>query len=142
MLANFNIETLNRIKDMRAEEYDYDKFLSDSSDDYPKYSDGLLDDCFEEKLVSDLNQSGQNDDGLDRPSSTPSLNPYNDRTLIQKEDLKISIQNVIELAEERVKTMLEWDSDKVIAQKSLKIVKVFLIDLKDSNIELAKSDSD
>ena len=26
---------------IRADEYDYDKFLSDSSDDYPKYDEGL-----------------------------------------------------------------------------------------------------
>ena len=127
---------------MRADEYDYDKFLDDSSDDHPKYSDGLSDDCFEEKLVHDLNKSGQNDDSLDRPSSTSSLNPCNDRTLIQKEDLKIAIHNVLELAQEGIKTMLEWDADRVIAEKSLDVLKDFLIDLKDSNIELAKSDSD
>ena len=126
---------------MRAEEYDYDKFLEDSSDDCPKYSDGLSDGCVEEKLVNDLTESGSNDDRLDRLSSIPSLDPYNRMTLQQREDLKISIHNVLELAQEGINTMLEWDADKVIADKSLKILSNFLSELKDSNIELAQSKS-
>ena len=142
MLANLYIKGLNDLKNMRADEYDYDKFLEDSSDDHPKYADGLSDDCFEEKLVQDLTESGSNDDSLERLSSIPSLDPYNRMTLQQREDLKISIHNVLELAQEGINTMLEWDSDKVIADKSLKILSNFLSELKDSNIELAKSDSD
>ena len=128
MLSNFNIKILNDIKNMRADEYSYDKFLQDSSDDYPKYSDGL------ERLKSQTEEEGNSDDSLERPSSTLPLKDI--------EDLKISIHNVLELAQEGIKTMSECDSDKEIAQKSLDMVKDFLGDLKDSNIELAKADSD
>ena len=142
MIATIKSKCLEELKMSRADEYDYDKFLEDSSDDHPKYADGLSDDCFEEKLVQDLTKSGSNDDSLERLSSTPSLDPYNRMTLQQREDLKISIHNVLELGQEGIKTMLEGDADRVIGEKSLKIVKQFLHELKDSNIELAKSDSD
>jgi hypothetical protein len=56
MIANFQSEYFEGLKKLRAEVYsgtsfvdnfehldyyDYDKFLSDSSDDYPKYADGI-----------------------------------------------------------------------------------------------------
>jgi hypothetical protein len=41
MLSNIKFKAIEDLKMTRAEEYDYDKFLSDSSDDYPKYEDGI-----------------------------------------------------------------------------------------------------
>ena len=41
MLANIKFKAIEDLKMTRAEEYDYNKFLSDSSDDYPKYDEGL-----------------------------------------------------------------------------------------------------
>lgn len=37
MIAATKFKFLEDLKNMRAEEYDYDKFISDSSDDYPSY---------------------------------------------------------------------------------------------------------
>jgi hypothetical protein len=125
MIANFYIKSLNNLKYMRADEYDYDKFLEDSSDDHPKYSDGIEDQAKEQ---------GSNDDSLERPSSTLPVK--------NKEDLKIAIHNVLELAQEGRDQLLEWDSDRLLADKSLNMVRAFLLSLKDANIELAKSDSD
>lgn len=39
MLSNTKFKAIEDLKMSRAEEYDYNKFLSDSSDDYPKYED-------------------------------------------------------------------------------------------------------
>ena len=39
MIGNHKFPSIEKLKMTRAEEYDYDKFLSDSSDDYPKYED-------------------------------------------------------------------------------------------------------
>ena len=44
MLANIKFKAIEDLKMTRAEEYDYDKFLSDSSDDYPRYDEGLSQD--------------------------------------------------------------------------------------------------
>lgn len=41
MLANIKFKSIEELKMTRAEDYDYDKFLSDSSDDHPKYDEGL-----------------------------------------------------------------------------------------------------
>lgn len=37
MIEATKFKFLEDLKNMRAEEYDYDKFISDSSDDYPSY---------------------------------------------------------------------------------------------------------
>jgi hypothetical protein len=39
MIENRKFHSIENLKMTRAEEYDYNKFLSDSSDDYPKYED-------------------------------------------------------------------------------------------------------
>ena len=43
MIGNHKFAFIEELKMTRAEEYDYDKFLSDSSDDYPKYEDLIKD---------------------------------------------------------------------------------------------------
>ena len=43
MIENRKFSSIEKLKMTRAEEYDYDKFLSDSSDDYPKYEDLIKD---------------------------------------------------------------------------------------------------
>ena len=50
MLANIKFKTIEELKMTRAEEYDYNKFLSDSSDDYPKYDEGYDEDFLLEQL--------------------------------------------------------------------------------------------
>ena len=39
MIGNHKFSSIEKLKMTRAEEYDYNEFLSDSSDDYPKYED-------------------------------------------------------------------------------------------------------
>ena len=39
---------------MNKEEYDFDKFTSDSSDDYPKYADGIIEKEKSDKLYEEL----------------------------------------------------------------------------------------
>jgi hypothetical protein len=39
MIGNHKFNSIEKLKMSRAEEYSYDKFLSDSSDEYPKYED-------------------------------------------------------------------------------------------------------
>ena len=48
MIENRKFHSIENLKMTRAEEYDYNKFLSDSSDDYPKYED-LVEDCIESR---------------------------------------------------------------------------------------------
>ena len=50
MLGNIKFKYIESLKNMRAEEYDYDKFLSDSSDDYPKYEDLVNDNCKDKNI--------------------------------------------------------------------------------------------
>ena len=58
MIGNIKFKYIESLKNMRAEEYDYNKFLSDSSDDFPKYADGLeeveeIEDSVKYKQVDD-----------------------------------------------------------------------------------------
>ena len=39
---------------MNKEEYDFDKFTSDSSDDYPKYADGIMEKEKSDKVYEEL----------------------------------------------------------------------------------------
>lgn len=39
MIGDHKFNSIEKLKMSRAEEYSYDKFLSDSSDEYPKYED-------------------------------------------------------------------------------------------------------
>ena len=39
---------------MNKEEYDFDKFTSDSSDDYPKYADGIIEKEKSDKVYEEL----------------------------------------------------------------------------------------
>lgn len=52
MIENRKFSSIEKLKMTRAEEYDYNKFLSDSSDDYPKYED-LVKDAIKHKEVDD-----------------------------------------------------------------------------------------
>ena len=46
MLANIKFKAIEDLKMIRADGYDYDKFLNDSSDDFPKYEDSVSEASF------------------------------------------------------------------------------------------------
>jgi hypothetical protein len=129
--------------------YDYDTFLSDSSDDYPQYADGLSQEQlkginelgFEVKEIDDEMLMG---DSYDQPfHAKPPSN-------------LIALENVLSLAEEQCEFLYSnisqetgLSADQVIADDSILAVKAMLnlmkagADLKSveaSNIALAQGD--
>ena len=96
--------------------YDYNKFLSDSSDDHPKYADGI-----ESKETPDQ-QSECRD----------------------AEDLKVALHNVLEVSKDWLseQDMLSTsEEDRKGIERSIRITENFLSNLADSNIALVKADS-
>ena len=111
----------------RAEEYDYNKFLSDSSDDYPKYG---ASDRFDAK-----------DD-----QSEVHRNSHRMRVSVPVEDLNIALHNVLEIAREFLNEPLEeiyplTDVERERIGRAIHIVADFKENLVDSNLALAKADS-
>lgn len=61
MLGNIKFKAIEDLKMIRAktvgvsakDNYDYNKFLEDSSDDYPKYADGIDEEPFKIKTLDD-----------------------------------------------------------------------------------------
>jgi len=112
--------------------YNYSDFLSDSSDDYPQYADGLS----QEQLDAVREASFSQPFHAEPPSNL------------------IALENVLSLAVERVEQFQSpdyTDADIVIADDSILAVKAMLnlmkagVDLKSieaSNIALAQDDDD
>jgi hypothetical protein len=116
MIATIKSKCLEELKMSRAEEYDYNKFLSDSSDDHPKYSDGI------------------------ESENTPDQQAECRDT----EDLKVALHNVLEVSKEWMseQDMLSIsEEDRKGVERSIRITENFLSNLADSNIALAKADS-
>ena len=116
MIATIKSKYLEELKMSRAEEYDYDKFLSDSSDDHPKYDEGI-----------------ESEKTPDQPVECRDT-----------EDLKVALHNVLEvsnewLAEQDMLSISEDDRKGI--ERSIRITENFLSNLADSNIALAKADS-
>ena len=117
MIATIKSKCLEELKMSRAEEYDYNKFLSDSSDDHPKYNEGI-----EPKETLEVQQAECRD----------------------TEDLKVALHNVLEvsndwLSEQDMLSISEDDRKGI--ERSIRITENFLSNLADSNIALAKADS-
>ena len=113
----------------RAEEYDYNKFLSDSSDDFPKYDDGI-----ESKKTFVTSQAS--DDAFYADAFTES-------TYLQIDE--VALNNVLTLASERMEEIRhskDVNADYLIAQDSIEKVKKLLCNTQNSNIALAKNDKD
>ena len=115
------------------EEYSYKKFLSDSSDDSPKYADGIpVSDCSHEIIDAVREASFHQPFHYEPPTNL------------------IALENVLSLAEERVEQFQSpnyTDADIVIADDSILVVREMLklmkagVDLKTieaSNIALAQ----
>ena len=116
MLSNTKFKAIEDLKMSRAEEYDYNKFLSDSSDDHPKYADGI------------------------ESEKTPDQQAECRDT----EDLKIALHNVLEVSKDWIseQDMLSIsEDDRKGIERSIRITENFLSNLADSNIALAKADS-
>tara|TARA_R110002012_G_scaffold264771_1_gene448153 strand:+ start:124 stop:474 length:351 start_codon:yes stop_codon:yes gene_type:complete len=116
MIATIKSKCLEELKMSRAEEYDYNKFLSDSSDDHPKYADGI-----ESEKTTDQQAECRD-----------------------TEDLKVALHNVLEvsndwLSEQDMLSISEDDRKGI--ERSIRITENFLSNLADSNIALAKADS-
>ena len=135
---------------------DYDKFLEDSSDDSPKYDEGIDigDGIVYNNLPSNENKCGNSNDSP-QCSDPLVIHPKDDESnyneaygvssinrIKDSEELKIAIHNVLELAKEQTKTYLKdcVEAEKIIIDQSIKIVEGFLNDYKDSNIALAISE--
>tara|TARA_R100000008_G_scaffold55046_1_gene33692 strand:+ start:659 stop:1090 length:432 start_codon:yes stop_codon:yes gene_type:complete len=126
---------------------DYDKFLEDSSDDYPKYP---MSDREDEEIFKSIKCECSND-----CSSCPEpvvIHPNDDEANYNEafgkssvnrtentEDLNIALHNVLQMAQEQTKTYFKdcIEAERLIAEQSIKIVENFLENNKDSNIELA-----
>lgn len=129
MLSNIKFKAIEDLKMSRAEEYDYNKFLSDSSDDYPKYADGIKE---KEAFVT----SQESDDASYADAFTQSTYPAID---------EVALNNVLTLASERVEEIRfskDVNADYLIAQDSIEKVKKLLHNTQSANIALAKNDKD
>lgn len=120
----------------RAEEYDYDKFLSDSSDDHPKYADGI-----ESEKPFAISQEA--DDAMYEDAFSAS-SPRQQAECRDTEDLKVALHNVLEVSKDWIseQDMLSIsEDDRKGIERSIRITENFLSNLVDSNIALAKADS-
>ncbi len=95
----------------RAEEYDYNKFLSDSSDDHPKYDEGIEEKDAECRDTEDLKVALHN--------------------VLEVSNEWLAEQDMLSISED----------DRKGIERSIRITENFLSNLADSNIALAKADS-
>ena len=128
MLANIKFKALEDLKMSRAEDYDYNEFLSDSSDDFPKYDDGI-----KEKEAFVTHQ--ESDDAF-----------YADAFYVGHAVIdEVALNNVLTLASERMEDIRhskDVNADYLIAQDSIEKVKKLLNNTQSTNIALAKNDKD
>ena len=118
---------------------DYDKFLKDSSDDYPKYNKNLSECSNDSPQCSDPIVIHPKDDEAkyNEAYGQSSVNRIKDTG-----ELNIAIHNVLELAKEQSQTFLKEcvEAERLIAEQSIRVVEEFLSNNKDTNIELAISE--
>ena len=137
----------------------YDKFLEDSSDDYPKYG------SIEHRQTLPYDAMGDYSDFMENKSECSDDSPLCSDSFIIKqtddeanyseaygqssvnrskntEEIKIAIHNILELAREQTKIHLKdcIEADKKIAEESIIIVEEFLVNYCDTNIGLALSE--
>lgn len=97
MLAQFKHKYLEELKMIRADEYgvfsfDYNEFLEDSSDDYPRYEDGLdKENSMNDKKRVDNFTMPPYDDGTMRMEVTTSN---------ERHDFLIALHNLIEVSKD------------------------------------------
>ena len=129
---------------------DYDKFLEDSSDDYPKYN---ADPLLQKWQQLEKEKRTENKCGCSNDCSEPVvIHPNDDEAKYNEaygqssvnrikdtEELNIALHNVLQMAHEQTKTYFKdcVEAERLIAEESLKIVENFLANNKDTNIELA-----
>ena len=102
MLANIKFKAIEDLKMTRAEEYDYDKFLSDSSDDYPRYDEGLSqDEVGEDNGVSLI-------EGMIRQSTNNPVKNYE----VLKNGKSIGLEGTLQVVIELIRD-LESDLNRV-----------------------------
>ena len=129
---------------------DYDKFLQDSSDDCPKYDEGIDigDGIVYNNLPSNKNKCECSND-CSSCSDPLVIHPKDDEAKYNEaygqssvnrikdtEELNIAIHNVLELAKEQSKTFLKEcvEAERLIAEQSIRVVEEFLSNKKDPNI--------
>lgn len=126
---------------------DYNKFLEDSSDDYPKYP---MSDREDEEIFKSIKCESSNDSSS--CSESVVIHPKDDEANYNEafgkssvnrtentEDLNTALHNVLQMAQEQTKTYFKdcVEAERLIAEQSIKIVENFVANNKDSNIELA-----
>lgn len=122
MLANIKFKAIEDLKMIRAktigvsaeDNYDYNKFLSDSSDDFPKYDDGI-------ETKSAFTDSGY--------------------AVIDEVALNNVLTLASERMEE-MRFSKDVNADYLIAQDSIEKVKKLLSHAQNTNIALAENDKD
>jgi hypothetical protein len=118
---------------------DYNKFLEDSSDDYPKYNKNLSECSDDSPPCSESIIIKQTDD---EANYSEAYGQSSTKRIKDTEELKISIHNVLELAREQTKTYFKdcIEADKEIAEQSIRVVENFLVNYCNTNIGLALSE--
>ena len=136
MLANIKFDCLEDLKKMRAEGYDYNEFLSDSSDDSLPFPCDKED---EQILKSQMSFPKTDEDNL-----TPNFAKLR---VEENQELITCLNNVLSLAEQKLGEYKaqQWYSNSIdlntkvdINEISIKAIKSFLYKVQDSNIILAK----
>ena len=106
---------------VNQEGYNYDEFLSDSSDDSFQRSPYII--------------KQNNDDWNYREAYQKSSSVVHKGTT---EHLKIALINVVEMAKEQINNLT--NTDKVIGVESINMAEEYIKNLEDSNAMLAKAD--
>ena len=137
-MANIKFKTIEELKMTRAEEYDYNKFLSDSSDDYPKYDEGYDEDFLLEQLDGNCKNfyiKQADDDMLYQEAYS-------------QDKVRIALENVLTLAGERLEQFQSpdyTDADIVIADESIRAVKDYFFNSGEAvfnNSQIAQDNKD
>jgi hypothetical protein len=132
MLANIKFKVLEELKMTRAEEYDYDEFLSDSSDDSLPFPCDKED---EPMFKSQLKIKQADDDMIYQEAYS-------------QDKIRTALQNVLTLAGERLEqfhTPDYTDADIEIADESIRAVRDYYFHSGESiitNSQIAKNDKD
>ena len=121
---------------------DYNKFLKDSSDDYPKYSDLIEKKCECSDDCSSCPDSIVIHPKDDEANYSEAYGQSSAKRIKDTGELNIAIHNVLELAREQTKTYFKdcIEADKKIAEESIRVVENFLVNHRNTNIGLALSE--
>ena len=139
MLSNIKFKAIEDLKMTRAEEYSYNKFLSDSSDDYPKYDEDFLLEQLDGINMGKNEAKDFNAESLVNKDKEDNCKDFYIKQAFSQSDVATALKNVLDLAGEA------WAFQKTSDSKDIQIVKDYFFNSGEamfSNSQIAKDDRD